>query len=133
MSWLAPPDSAPEAVNCCVAPKGMVTLAGETEIDVTDVEVRDVVPLTPPNEAVITVEPVVEVFAVARPPLLIAAIPVSEEPHDANDVRSCVAPFCSEPRAKYWTTVPLAINASAGDRVIDRGVEDVNSVEPIIF
>lgn len=111
----------------------MVALAGETVIELIAARVRDVVPMIPPNDAIIIVEPVVVAFAVASPLLLTAAIPVSEELHDANDVRSCVAPFWSEPRAEYWTEVPPAITASAGERAIDRGTEDVSSVEPMMF
>ena len=123
----------PEAANCCVAPRGMVTLTGVTEIEVTEAKVSDVVPVIPQNEAAIVVEPVVAALAVARPLLLITAMPTSEELHDTNDVRSCVIPSWSEPRAEYWTAVPLAINASAGDRAIDRSIEDVSSVEPMIL
>jgi hypothetical protein len=79
----------------------MVTLDGETAREVTVPKVRDVVPVIPPKEALIVVAPVAEEAAVASPLLLIAAIPVSEELHDTNGVRSCVAPFWSEPSAEY--------------------------------
>jgi hypothetical protein len=128
-----PPVIPPEAVNCCVAPRGMVTLDGEMVREVTAAKVRDVVPVIPPKEALIVVDPAAEAAAVASPLPLIAAIPVSEELHDTNDVRSCVAPFWSEPRAKYWAVVPPAMTASAGESVIDSGTEDVSTVEPMMF
>lgn len=66
----------------------------------TAAEVSVVVPVTVSNEAVIVVEPVVDVVVVARPLVLIAAIPVSEELHVTYEVRSCVAPFRSVPIAE---------------------------------
>lgn len=97
---MAPPVNAPEAVNCFVAPSTMVALAGETEIDVTGADVSVVVPVMALNVAAIVVDPVVDATELASPLLLIVAIPVSEEFHVASDVRSCVAPFWSAPRAE---------------------------------
>lgn len=111
----------------------MVALAGETEREVTVAKVRDVVPVIPPNEALIVVDPVVEAAPVASPLLLTVAIPPSEELHEAKDVRPCVAPFWSEPRAENWTTVPPAMVGSAGVNAIDTVAEEVSTVDPVMF
>ena len=85
---MAPPVKTPEAANCCVDPSAIVAVAGETAIDVTVADVRVVVPATLSNDAAIVVVPVVDVAAVARPLLLIDAIPALEDVHVANEVRS---------------------------------------------
>jgi len=102
-------------------------------MEATAAEVSVVVPVAVSNVAVMVGEPVVDVAAVARPLMLIAAIPVSEELHVTYEVRSCVAPFRSVPSAENWTDVPLAMVGSEGDKAIDWGGEVVSAIVPIMF
>ena len=62
------------AVNCCVAPTAMLTLDGDTDIDVSVLvapTVRDAFPLIPLSDAATIVEPAVT--PVARPLELVVA------------------------------------------------------------
>jgi hypothetical protein len=82
----------PVAVNCCVAPGRMEALTGVTTIDtrVGAVTVSVVEAVTDPEAAPIIVLPCPSV--VARPEVLIVAIPVFDEVHVTELVISCVVP-----------------------------------------
>jgi len=75
--------------------------AGVTEMDVSVVEVRVVVPAMPPKLAVMMVEPAETADAnpLELPVVPTTAIAVSAELHVAMDVRFWVAPFDRVPVA----------------------------------
>jgi succinyl-CoA synthetase alpha subunit len=67
------------------------------ETSVVDVTVREVVPETPPDAAVIVVEPAAA--AEASPLAAIVATPVFDDVQVTEVVRFCVAPFENVPVA----------------------------------
>jgi hypothetical protein len=81
----------PVAVNCFVEPTAIIGFAGVTEIetsvvaDVGVVIVKVVVPETPPEIAVIVVDP--DAIAVANPAFDTVALLVSDEDHATEPVR----------------------------------------------
>src|SRR5947209_7205218 len=103
----------PVAVNCLVAPIGMLEFAGVTVIDasVADVIVTDAVPLRPPELAVTVTVPAA--FAVATPELLIASAELGVE-DQVTDGRACVLPSSNVPVAVNCWAVPTAIVEVAG-------------------
>jgi hypothetical protein len=83
----------PSAENCCVIPGARLCgVAGDSTSETVSDVVSRVDPVMPLYTAVMTAEPVNEP-AVARPPELIVAMPVSDELHVTDDVRFCVPPF----------------------------------------
>jgi hypothetical protein len=80
-------------VNCWVLPAATEGVAGVTEIAVKTaaVTVNVAKPLMLPEVAVTVAVP--EATLVARPPLLMVAIPVADEVHFAELVRFCVLPL----------------------------------------
>lgn len=86
----------PVAVNCLVVLVGIVEFAGVTamETKVAAATVRDAIPLTDPDVAVIVVVPVPTL--VASPVVSMVATPVEEEDQD-NEVNSCVLPSSKLP------------------------------------
>jgi hypothetical protein len=93
----------PIAVNCCVVPVAIVSLAGVTAIEISaaGVTVTEVDPFTVPEAAVIVVTPVATLVATPCVPvaLLIVAILGAEELHTAVLVTSCVVPSVNFPVA----------------------------------
>ncbi len=89
---------APMAVNCFVELVGIVEFAGVTAMDtkVAAVTVKDAVPLTNPDVAVIVVVPVPTL--VASPVVSMVATELEEE-DQANEVKSCVLPSSKLPTA----------------------------------
>lgn len=108
----------PVAVNCFVAPIGMLEFAGKTVIDVSvaDVIVTDAVPLILPELAVTVAVPAA--FAVATPKLLIPRALVADD-DQATDGRTCVLPSSKVPVAVNCCSVPIAIVAVEGLTEID--------------
>lgn len=129
-SCVNPPASTPVAVYCCVVPSEMVAVSGVMVRDVTAAEVSTVVPETPPNDAVIVVEPLTEGNAFAIPPLVTFATAAFDEVQVMKEVRSCTDPFRRVAVAVNPIAVPLAIVGSAGDRAMDTRGETATAVEP---
>lgn len=124
--WVKPPSSRPVAVNCCEVPSAIDALRGVTEIAVKTADVNEVVPVTVPKDAVMTVEPVVAVAALARPlPVMVATV-VFDELQVTKEVRSCVDPFKRVPDAESWAVVPPAMVGSPGDNARDTTGEAVS-------
>jgi hypothetical protein len=119
MILLLPSLNVPKAVNCMVLPTVSAELTGATAIDIkegsTSTE-RDVVPLTPPEVAVIFVVPGTR--AVARPTVVMVAMSVAEELHVA-DGRLCVLPSRKVPVAVNCMVAATAIEGFAGVTAID--------------
>jgi hypothetical protein len=93
----------------------------------TSVEtVREVAPETPPDAAVIVVEPAA--IAVASPSATIVATPVFEDVHDTEVVRSCVVLSEYVPVALNDWDVPTAMFEFAGVTAMETSVFVV--VEP---
>ena len=88
----------PVAVNCFVELVDIVEFAGITAMDtkVAAVTVRDAVPLTDPDVAVIVVVPVPTL--VASPVVSMVATEFADE-DQANEVNSCVLPSSKLPTA----------------------------------
>ncbi len=103
----------PVAVNCLVAPMGIVELAGTTvsETRVALVTVAAAVPLIPPELAVTVMLPAA--MPVARPDEFTASEFCAEEDH-ATEGSSCVLPSSKMPVALNCTVVPMARVAVAG-------------------
>jgi len=103
----------PVAVNCFVVPVAIVEFAGVTVIDTrfAPVTVRDAVPVTEPDAAVIVVVPVPRL--VANPLASIEATP-PEEDDQLTDGNNCVLPSSKFPTALNCSVVPNAIEGFAG-------------------
>ena len=103
-SNVVPSEKLPVAVNCRVICRGMLELAGVTDMDdnVAEVTVRVVVPEVSPKLAVMVVVPAA--IAVARPVLLIVATFVSDEVQTTVEVISVLVLDVSP------VNVPLAEN-----------------------
>jgi len=97
-SWVLLSLKVPVAVNCFVELVGIVEFAGVTAMDtkVAAVTVKDAVPLTDPDVAVIVVVPVP--VLVASPVVSMVATELAEE-DQTNDVNSCVLPSSKLPTA----------------------------------
>jgi hypothetical protein len=83
-------ENVPVAVNCCVVPFAIEGFAGVTAIDtnVAEVTVSKVDPVTPPEVAMIVLDPAA--FAVAIPPVVIVAAFVFWDCQPTEPVRSFV-------------------------------------------
>ena len=103
----------PVATNCRVVPTLIVKFAGVTAIDIKAalVTVKDAVPLTVPEVAVIVTVPVPT--PVASPLLSTIAIEVEDDIHDTKG-NSCVLPSSKLPTALNCCDVPRAIDGVAG-------------------
>ena len=100
----------------------MLGFAGVTamETSVVDVTVREVAPKTPPDAAVIVVEPAA--IAVASPPATIVATPVSDDVQVTEFVRSCVVLSEYVPVALNCWFVPAAMFGFAGVTAMETSV-----------
>ena len=113
----------PAAVNCWVAPRGMVAVAGVTEIETitAGVTVITVLPLTEAEVAVMVVAPCP--VPLARPcvptALLIVAMLVDDELQTTDVLRSCVLPSLYVPVAVNCCVIPKAIDGVVGLTVIE--------------
>lgn len=121
-------DKVPVAMNCWVVPTAMVGLTGVTTIVATVSTAKVAEPVLPANAAVIGVEPMPT--AVASPEPLMVAIPVSDELHVANVVKSWDAPFDKLPVAINCCVVSTAIVGLAGVTAIELSAATVNVVDP---
>ncbi len=103
----------PVAVNCLFVPTGMFELAGVTAIEtrVALLEVRDAVPVTEPEVALMVVVPVPT--AVARPEELTVEALGADDDH-VTEVNNWVLPSSKLPTAVNCWVVPTAIEAVAG-------------------
>src|ERR1051326_5752290 len=103
----------PVAVNCLLVPTAMVEFAGVTAIDtrLAPVTVSEVVPLTPPEAAVIVVVPVPELTA--KPVEFTVATAPALDVH-VTDGNAWVLPSSKFPVALNCTAVPNAIVGSDG-------------------
>jgi hypothetical protein len=83
MSFVVPSENVPVAKNCCSSPAGMLGIAGVTSsaIKVADVIVREALPWTLADVALIVVVPVANDLTSPWEPcaLLITAIPLLSE------------------------------------------------------
>lgn len=103
----------PVAVNCLLVPTSMVEFAGVTAIDtrLAPLTVSEVVPLRPPEAAVIVVVPVPVLLA--KPvEFTVATAPVLDV--HVTDDNACVLPSSKLPVALNSTAVPNAIVGSDG-------------------
>lgn len=107
------------AVNCWVVPAAKLALVGETamELTVLAVTVSEAVPLTPPIEAKIAVEPAPTAFA--RPDEFIEATAVFALVHPTVVVTLAVVPSLYVAIAVNCCVSPAAILAFAGEIVIE--------------
>jgi hypothetical protein len=106
----------------------MLGFAGVTamETSVFDVTVREVPPETPPDAAVIVVEPAAA--AVATPSATIVATPVFDDVQVTEVVRSCAVPSEYVPVALNCWLVPATMLGFAGVTAMETSVFVV--VEP---
>jgi len=103
----------PVAVNCLVVPTAMVELAGVTAIEtrVAAVTVRDAVPLTDPEVALMVAVPVPVLLA--NPVESMLATDVEDE-DQVREVNNCVLPSSKLPTAVNCRVVPRAMDGVAG-------------------
>jgi hypothetical protein len=103
----------PVAVNCLVVPVAIVEFAGVTVIDtrVALVTVRDAVPVTDPDAAVIVVVPVPKLVA---NPLASTEATALDEDDQLTDDNNCVLPSSKLPTALNCSVLPNAIERFAG-------------------
>lgn len=103
----------PVAVNCLVVPTAMLELAGVTasETNVAPVTVRDAVPLTDPEVAVMVAVPVA--VLVANP--VESMLAVFEDEDQVSEVSNCVLPSSKLPTAVNCCVVPSAMDCTAGE------------------
>src|SRR6266478_2112692 len=108
----------PVAVNCFVVPTAILEFAGITAIEtsVAALTVREALPVTPPELAVIVVLPVPT--AVAKPEELTEATLAADEDH-VTEVNNCVLPSSKVPTALNCCVVPTAIEGVAGLTAIE--------------
>jgi hypothetical protein len=108
----------PVAVNCFVVPTAMLEFPGATasETSVALLTVREALPVTPPEAALMVLLPLPT--AVANPAELTVATPVADEDH-VTDVSSCVLPSSKLPTALNCCVVPSAIVGLAGLTAIE--------------
>jgi len=92
MFCVLPSVKVPVAANWTVVPGAMEALEGETEIETRagGVTVRDVLPLTPEDAALILVEPTATL--VAKPEVEMVAALIFDDAHVTELVRSCLLP-----------------------------------------
>lgn len=102
----------PLAVNCFVVPVATVEFAGMTvmETRVASVTVRDAVPVTEPDAAVIVVVPVPKLLA---NPLTSTEATAPDEDDQLTDDNNCVLPSSKFPTALNCSVVPNAIEELA--------------------
>ena len=102
----------PLAVNCFVVPVAIVEFAGVTVIEtrVAPVTVRDAVPVTEPDAAVIVVVPVPKLLA---NPLASTEATAPDEDDQLTDDNNCVLPSSKFPTALNCSVVPNAIEELA--------------------
>lgn len=108
----------PVAVNCFVVPTAMLEFVGVTPIEtrVAALTLREELPVTPPELAVILVLPVPT--AVAKPEELTEATLAADEDH-VTEVNNCVLPSSKLPTALNCSVVPTAIEGVAGLTAIE--------------
>ena len=131
-SCRVPSSSVPVAENCFEVPFAILVMDG----DVIMANNSDVVSVTelviPLNIAEISVVPGAAT-ADARPVALIPAIPVSDEPQVAKDVRFCTALFASVPEVENCSVIPGAkLDGVAGDRDIETVSDVVSVADPVL-
>lgn len=97
--WVALFEKVPVAVNCCVVPSAIVGLDGVTAMNATVSTVKLVDPDMLPEVAVMVVDP--RAPAVASPVVLMLAIPVADELHVTDAVKSFI---------KLFEYVPMALS-----------------------
>jgi hypothetical protein len=109
ISCVVPSEYVPEALNCLVAPVGMLGLAGVTDIDdrIAWVTVKAVFPEMLPEVAVMVVVPAPR--AVARPLVFTVATDVLDELQMTCVVISCVVPSEYVPEALNCLVAPTGI------------------------
>jgi hypothetical protein len=124
----------PVAVNCWVVPFGIDWLIGVTvtETSAAGVTLREVVPLTDPDVAIIVADPTAA--PLARPVAFTVATPVLEDVQLTEDVRSLVLPSVNVPVALNCSVVPRAIAGLAGLTARDAslGGDTVSAAVPIV-
>ena len=101
-----------------VVPTAMLEFAGVTAMETSDaaVTVSGAVPLTPPEDAVMVVEPVPVLLA--KPVESMVATEVEDE-DQVSGVSNCVLPSSKLPTAVNCTVVPSAIVEVAGVTAIE--------------
>jgi hypothetical protein len=103
----------PVALNCLVVPTDMLEFAGLTAMEtrVAAVTVREAVPLTPPDVAVMVAVPVPVLLA--NPVESIFATDVEDE-DQVGEGSNCVLPSSKLPTAVNCKVVPIAMEGVAG-------------------
>jgi hypothetical protein len=117
-------ENVPVAVNCLLVPLAMLGFVGVTASDtsVADVTVSVVEPDTLPELAVIVVVPAA--IDVAKPVLLMVAIPVFEEAQVTVDVISPILLSENNPVAAICLLIPIAMLGFVGVTVIETSDTD---------
>ena len=102
----------PTAANCRVVPGAMEPLDGEIVMETRagEVTVRDALPLTPEDVALMVVEPTA--WLVAKPELEMVAALVLEELQVTELVRSLLLPSVKVPNAVNWAVVPKGMDVA---------------------
>jgi hypothetical protein len=121
ISWLVPSEYMPNAVNCWVAPTGMLGLAGVTDMEarVAEVTVRAVLPVIVPEAAVMVA--VAATAVVAKPLLLTVATDVLDEVQMTSVVISWAVPSEYKPEAaNCWVTPPGMLRLAGVTDMEDR-------------
>ena len=122
-------ENVPVAVNCCVVPLRMFGLVGVTAMDtsVAEVTVSVVDPDTPPDVALIVVEPAAAEVASPLVPaeLLMAATAAADEFQVTAVVRSCVVLSENVAVAVNCCDVPLTMLGLVGVTAMDTSVAGV--------
>jgi len=116
--WVVLFEYVPVAVNCLLVPAAMLELAGVTAMKTNwaAVTVREAVPVTEPEAAVIVAVPIP--IPVARPAESIDATFVEEDDH-VVEVSNWVLPSSKDPTALNCSAVPCAIELDCGVTAIE--------------
>lgn len=129
-SCVEPSANVPTAVNFWDEPATTLGLAGVITMDTGPCTVMVAVPKAAAYAAVMVVVPIER--EEAMPPVLIVAIPVSEELHVTSDVTSRVVLFDKVAIAENCRVAPAAIVGFAGETAREVTVAAVKVVEPEI-
>jgi hypothetical protein len=133
-SWVLASEKVPVAVNCWVVPTAILGFVGVTEMDwrVAVLTVRVVVPVLPPDVAVMVVVPAASPDAL--PTLSMVAVAMLDELQTTCVVKSWVLASEKVPVAVNCWVVPLAMLGLVGVTAMDWrvAVVTVRSVLPLL-
>ena len=130
-SCVEPSENVPVAVSCNVVPGPMTGFEGATAIDERVLTIRTVEPVTP-RVAPMVVEPAATAVASPCKPeaLLMVAVPMFDELHATNLVKSWTEPSAKAPVAVNCRFEPATALGLAGVMAMDTGPFTVTMVVP---